>query len=170
MAEEKISQLPAATTPLVGDELVEIVQGGTNKKVEANELGGTATLPYLVYTALLNTNGNLVPDADVKENTLGSAVTWTKLDVGSYNGATTIPFDVTKVYIGGFAYFLGKSSFIPVSDGAGIKGYWNVYADENGGLLNIYLLTLGPNCTTTVEFSALFPSGPFYLPEIRVYL
>lgn len=38
---KKISELPAATTPLAGTELVEVVQGGVNKKVAASALGGT---------------------------------------------------------------------------------------------------------------------------------
>jgi hypothetical protein len=42
MATKKISELAAATTPLVGDELVEIVQGGANVKVPVSEFGGGA--------------------------------------------------------------------------------------------------------------------------------
>lgn len=37
---KKISELPDATTPLGGTELVEIVQGGVNKKVASSNLGG----------------------------------------------------------------------------------------------------------------------------------
>lgn len=37
---KKISDLTAATTPLAGTELVEIVQGGTNKKVASSYLAG----------------------------------------------------------------------------------------------------------------------------------
>lgn len=40
---KKISELTAATTPLAGTELVEIVQGGTSKKVAASYLGGSAS-------------------------------------------------------------------------------------------------------------------------------
>ncbi|APZ81843.1 hypothetical protein vBEliSR6L_78 [Erythrobacter phage vB_EliS_R6L] len=40
MATKKISELVAASTPLSGDELVEIVQGGENKRVASSELGG----------------------------------------------------------------------------------------------------------------------------------
>lgn len=42
MANKKISELTAATTPLVGTELVEIVQGGENRKVAASNIGGTS--------------------------------------------------------------------------------------------------------------------------------
>jgi hypothetical protein len=40
---KKISELPAASTPLAGDELLEVVQDGVSKKVPKSELG--ATLP-----------------------------------------------------------------------------------------------------------------------------
>jgi len=40
MANVKITELGPASTPLAGSELIEIVQGGVNKKVEVNEVGG----------------------------------------------------------------------------------------------------------------------------------
>lgn len=41
MANARISELPAATTPLAGNELAEIVQGGINKQVATSNFGGT---------------------------------------------------------------------------------------------------------------------------------
>lgn len=38
--DKRITELPAATTPLAGTEKVEILQGGVNKQVDASELGG----------------------------------------------------------------------------------------------------------------------------------
>lgn len=38
---KKITELPAATLPLTGDEFLEAVQGGQNVMVSANDLGGT---------------------------------------------------------------------------------------------------------------------------------
>lgn len=43
MADVKISGLPAATTPLVGTELLELVQAGASKKVAASDVAATAT-------------------------------------------------------------------------------------------------------------------------------
>ena len=40
MANKKISELASATTPLAGTELVEVVQGGVNKKVAVSNFGG----------------------------------------------------------------------------------------------------------------------------------
>lgn len=47
MANVKITDLTAATTPLAGTELLEIVQSGDSKKVAASDIGNSATaLPY----------------------------------------------------------------------------------------------------------------------------
>lgn len=47
MADVKITDLTAATTPLAGTELFETVQGGTSKKVAASDIGNSANaLPY----------------------------------------------------------------------------------------------------------------------------
>lgn len=54
MANVKISELPAATTPLTGTELVPVVQSGATKQVPSGQLmsAGSATLPSgIVVTA-----------------------------------------------------------------------------------------------------------------------
>ena len=43
MADSKISDLAASTTPLAGTELAVIVQGGVTKKVAVSEIAGTGT-------------------------------------------------------------------------------------------------------------------------------
>lgn len=51
MANVKISDLPAATTPLTGNELVEVVQSGVSSKVAALNIGNSATaVPYASLT------------------------------------------------------------------------------------------------------------------------
>jgi hypothetical protein len=48
MANVKITDLTAATTPLAGTELFETVQGGSSKKVAASDIGNSATaVPFL---------------------------------------------------------------------------------------------------------------------------
>jgi hypothetical protein len=44
MPDLKISELPSATTPLAGTEVVPIVQGGTTKKVSVINIGGWTTV------------------------------------------------------------------------------------------------------------------------------
>lgn len=41
----KITQLPDADLPLTGDEYIEIVQGGVNKKVQVSQLPGGGSIP-----------------------------------------------------------------------------------------------------------------------------
>lgn len=48
---KKITELPAATTPLAGTELLEIVQGGVNKKVAASALGGSSSATQSIIIA-----------------------------------------------------------------------------------------------------------------------
>lgn len=55
MANKKISELPAATTPLAGTEEFEIVQGGINKRVAASNVGGGGTSIPFGTTASTNT-------------------------------------------------------------------------------------------------------------------
>jgi hypothetical protein len=48
----KISELVAATTPLTGDELLEVAQGGVSKKVAVSDLpggGSEGAAPFLVH-------------------------------------------------------------------------------------------------------------------------
>ncbi len=51
MANVKITDLTAATTPLAGTELFETVQGGSSKKVAASDIGNSAdALPFASVT------------------------------------------------------------------------------------------------------------------------
>ena len=50
MVDVKISSLPAATTPLAGTELLELVQAGASKKVAASDVAATATNVRTVAT------------------------------------------------------------------------------------------------------------------------
>jgi hypothetical protein len=51
MADLKISQLPAATTPLAGTEVLPIVQSGTTKQVAVNDLTAGKTVLASILTA-----------------------------------------------------------------------------------------------------------------------
>jgi len=51
MADLKISQLPAATTPLAGSEVLPIVQSGTTRKVSVNDLTAGKTVTAATVTA-----------------------------------------------------------------------------------------------------------------------
>lgn len=70
MANQKISDMTSATTPLGGTELVEIIQGGTNKKTTAQDIadlggGGGA---WGSITGTLSDQTDLQAALDAKEN------------------------------------------------------------------------------------------------------
>lgn len=84
---KKISELAAATTPLAGTELLEVVQGGVSKKVEASNLVAGGSMPGAGYAAYLA--ASLEPDAieSLKLGTFSYAVgpSETKLLLASFD-------------------------------------------------------------------------------------
>lgn len=63
MANVKITDLTAASTPLVGTEVLEIVQAGTSKKVAASDIGNSANaLPYASLTGRAYISANSTTD------------------------------------------------------------------------------------------------------------
>jgi hypothetical protein len=90
MADVKISGLPAATTPLVGTELLELVQAGASKKVAASDVAATAT------------NVRTVPTGGTGASTLTGYVKGN--GASAMTAAATIPFaDVAgRAYISAY--------------------------------------------------------------------
>lgn len=99
MANIKISELDAVTA-LDGTELIEVVQGGTNKKATIADV-----LPYKVYTALLSQTGTDAPVATVLQNTLGGTVVWTRDDVGIYTATLASVFTTNKTFVPPVSYY-----------------------------------------------------------------
>lgn len=108
MANVKISELPAASTPLDGTELVAIVQSGATKKVGAGYLAaaGAANLPSAITVTASpftyqNTSGFpvdvLVSGGGVSALDISrDGTTW--YSAGSFYGATTLsPNDQLRV-------------------------------------------------------------------------
>lgn len=87
MANVKITDLTAASTPLAGTELFETVQGGTSKKVAASDIGNSAdALPYASLTgrAYISAYSNTDQTGSV------SAATAVKIENTSFNAGITI--------------------------------------------------------------------------------
>ena len=59
MATKKISELDDATTPLVGTEVVEIVQSGANVKVPVSEFGGGGGTTYAAVETVSDADTNM---------------------------------------------------------------------------------------------------------------
>jgi hypothetical protein len=90
MANVKITDLTAATTPLAGTELFETVQGGTSKKVAASDIGNSANaVPFLSLAgrAYIQAFSNTDQTGSV------SAATAVKLENTSFGAGITIAND-----------------------------------------------------------------------------
>jgi hypothetical protein len=106
MANVKISDLTAATTPLAGSELFETVQGGSSKKVAASAIGNSATaVPFasLAGRAYLNVNSTTDQTGSTASGTavrLENTVLTSGITVAN-NGSgipTRITFAVAGIY------------------------------------------------------------------------
>ena len=87
MANVKITDLTAASTPLAGTELFETVQGGTSKKVAASDIGNSANaLPY----ASLSGRAYISAYSNTDQTGSVSAATAVKIENTSFNAGITI--------------------------------------------------------------------------------
>jgi len=90
MANVKITDLTAASTPLAGTELFETVQSSSSKKVAASDIGNSATaMPFLSLAgrALISANSTTDQTGSV------SAATAVKLENVVFNSGITIAND-----------------------------------------------------------------------------
>jgi hypothetical protein len=85
MADVKISQLPAATTPLAGTEEVPLVQSGTTKKVTVANLRGTA-VTAVTGTAPVVSSGGTTPAISMAAATTSTNGYLTSADWNTFNG------------------------------------------------------------------------------------
>lgn len=90
MANVKITDLTAATTPLVGTEVLEIVQAGSSRKVAASAVGNSATaVPYasLAGRAYISANSTTDQSGSV------SAATAVRLENTGFSAGISIAND-----------------------------------------------------------------------------
>ena len=81
MADQKISAMPAATTPLTGAELVPLVQGGVNVKSTVALFGQYAINTFLNYGAF--------QDIDGPQTALANAVTQLRINTTDFTQGVT---------------------------------------------------------------------------------
>jgi hypothetical protein len=85
MADIKISQLPAATTPLAGTEVLPLVQSGETKKVTVADLRATA-VTAVTGTAPVVSSGGLTPAISMAAASTSANGYLTSTDWNTFNG------------------------------------------------------------------------------------
>lgn len=81
MADKKISQLTAATTPLAGTEVVPVVQSGVTKKVPVADLTAGRDVAVKTITADNVKTSAAAANLDISGNTIAAAGSGTNVDV-----------------------------------------------------------------------------------------
>ena len=109
MANVKITDLTAASTPLAGTELFETVQGGSSKKVAAADIGNSATaVPFLSLAgrAYISANSTTDQTGDVAaatavklENTITSPTVGITIANDGSGNPTRITFAAAGTYM-----------------------------------------------------------------------
>jgi hypothetical protein len=102
MADKKISQLTAASTPLTGTEELAIVQSGSTVKATAQDIADLAPAPslgYLVYSALIRQTPLNEIVTTVLNNTVGFTPSFAQSGTGSYRAEVPTSIDLQKIII-----------------------------------------------------------------------
>lgn len=87
MADVKISQLPAATTPLAGTEEVPLVQSGVTKKATVDDIVAAAGgVTAVTGTAPVVSSGGTTPDISMAAATTSASGYLTSTDWNTFNG------------------------------------------------------------------------------------
>lgn len=90
MADVKISQLPAATTPLTGAEQVPLVQGGVTKRTTVSDLSASQTLQTVTSNGASTTINSLFNGANIGTFSGVPAVTSVGSTVGLANSTNAV--------------------------------------------------------------------------------
>ena len=138
MADVKISQLPAATTPLTGAELVPVVQGGTTKKTTTSDV---LAVPITSLTA----SSAVATDADKKlvsvantgtgDNVLSTSPTLVTPILGTPTSATLTNATGLPIATGISGLGTGVATFLETPSSANLAA---ALTDETGSGLAVF--------------------------------
>jgi hypothetical protein len=178
MAGVKIENLPAATTPLAGTELVPIVQSGVTVKVAASNFSGssnyTAPGTGAVTRSISSKLGDLITPQDfgaVGDGVTDDTTAWSNWDNAS--GSKYIPageyltYGSVKRYVNGTFtdnysnYSAGLDAFSSVNNSAYVTAIGSACGQDSNGDYNTFV---GANCAqsvtgyqnTAIGFEALY--------------
>jgi len=131
MADVKISQLPAATTPLAGTEEVPLVQSGTTKKVSVSNLRGTA-VSAVTGTAPVVSSGGTTPAISMAAANTSTNGYLTSADWNTFNGkgsgtVTGVTATSPVVSSGGAAPVISLPAATTSADGYLTSADWNTF-------------------------------------------
>jgi len=140
MANVKITQLTAATVPLSGTELLELVQGGSSTKVAASAIANTATT---VRTVATGGTGAATLTGYVKGNGTSAMTASATIPIADITGVATVPQGGTGVgtltagqYLkGNGTSAITSSATIPYNDMSG-RAYISAFSaiDQTGNI------------------------------------
>lgn len=131
MADVKISQLPAATTPLAGTEEVPLVQSGTTKKVSVTNLRGTA-VSAVTGTAPVVSSGGTTPAismaaANTSTNGYLTSTDWNTFNSKGSGTVTGVTATSPVVSSGGTAPVISLPAATTSADGYLTSADWNTF-------------------------------------------